>query len=278
MATDATGTPTSLGIPKYDPDNDAPSGLGFNAAMDAIDTLIAANPNKPAGIVSGEAVIYNGTTWVRSTTTNLGLSSIAQGGATSGQVLTWNGSSWAPSTISAYPQTLERVTAALDINTTVTETDVYSYSVAGNAMGTDKGLRLTLFGDYLHNNGAGDTVTWRVKFGGTTIFQDTENFNAEANANRQPWRLDLNLVNAGATNSQFLNVLYTRDKASQAAPTTGIGNATFNAYIAGGNLFANSTAAAIDTTTSQTLAISAQWSASSANNSLRRRYAVLELV
>lgn len=40
MATDATGTPTPKGIPKYDTANDAPSGLGFNAAMDAIDTLL----------------------------------------------------------------------------------------------------------------------------------------------------------------------------------------------------------------------------------------------
>lgn len=41
MATDATGTPTTnLSIPKYDPSVDAPSGLGFNAAMDFIDTLI----------------------------------------------------------------------------------------------------------------------------------------------------------------------------------------------------------------------------------------------
>lgn len=40
MATDATGTPTSKGIPKYDTANDAPSGLGFNAAMDAIDSLL----------------------------------------------------------------------------------------------------------------------------------------------------------------------------------------------------------------------------------------------
>ena len=39
MATDATGTPTpNFSIPKYNPDNDAPSGLGFNAAMDKIDT------------------------------------------------------------------------------------------------------------------------------------------------------------------------------------------------------------------------------------------------
>lgn len=41
MATDATGTPTTnFSIPKYDTNVDAPSGLGFNAAMDAIDVAM----------------------------------------------------------------------------------------------------------------------------------------------------------------------------------------------------------------------------------------------
>ena len=42
MATDATGTPTPLGIPTYNVNVDAPSGNGFNAAMAVIDTLIQA--------------------------------------------------------------------------------------------------------------------------------------------------------------------------------------------------------------------------------------------
>jgi len=62
MATDATGTPTPKGIPKYDPANDAPSGLGFNAAMDAIDDLII---NKPSGIVAQEGLLWDGAAWVR---------------------------------------------------------------------------------------------------------------------------------------------------------------------------------------------------------------------
>lgn len=40
MAIDATGTPTSLGIPKFNTAVDAPSGKGSNAQMDAIDSLI----------------------------------------------------------------------------------------------------------------------------------------------------------------------------------------------------------------------------------------------
>lgn len=40
MPTDATGTPTALGIPTFNVDVDAPSGLGFNEAMAQIDALI----------------------------------------------------------------------------------------------------------------------------------------------------------------------------------------------------------------------------------------------
>lgn len=42
MATDLTGTPTSQGIGTYNTSADAPSGLGFNAAMAQIDALFAA--------------------------------------------------------------------------------------------------------------------------------------------------------------------------------------------------------------------------------------------
>lgn len=79
MATDATGAPTPLGIPKYNPSVDAPSGLGFNAAMDAIDTLVANRAEKPAGIASGEVPVWNGTTWVRSSVTRVGPTSLGSG-------------------------------------------------------------------------------------------------------------------------------------------------------------------------------------------------------
>jgi hypothetical protein len=41
MATDATGTPTTnYAIPKFNTAVDSPSGLGSNAQMDAIDTVL----------------------------------------------------------------------------------------------------------------------------------------------------------------------------------------------------------------------------------------------
>lgn len=65
MATDATGTPTALGIPKFNVDADPPSGLGFNAAMDEIDALLQARVGKPAGLEVGDIPVWNGSGWVR---------------------------------------------------------------------------------------------------------------------------------------------------------------------------------------------------------------------
>lgn len=93
MATDATGTPTPLGIPKYNPNVDAPSGLGFNAAMDAIDSLIAGRVGTPAGIAAGEVPVWDGSAWVRSSATRIGASSLGSG-TPNGSTLLRGDSSW----------------------------------------------------------------------------------------------------------------------------------------------------------------------------------------
>lgn len=55
MAVDATGTPTSLGIPTYNTPSDKPSGQGFNAAMAVLDTLLI-TANKTPVTKAGSAV------------------------------------------------------------------------------------------------------------------------------------------------------------------------------------------------------------------------------
>lgn len=57
MATDATGTPTSLGIPKFNVNADAPSGLGGNAQMDSIDALI--KNLGISGLVANDVPVYD---------------------------------------------------------------------------------------------------------------------------------------------------------------------------------------------------------------------------
>lgn len=64
MPTDLTGTPTSLGIGTFNTSVDAPSGLGFNAAMAQIDALIAARVTNPAGKAAGDVPVWNGSAWV----------------------------------------------------------------------------------------------------------------------------------------------------------------------------------------------------------------------
>lgn len=66
MPTDATGTPTSLGIPTYNTSVDAPSGLGFNAAMASIDALIAAR-QLPTATGSNKVPVWTGASWVAQT-------------------------------------------------------------------------------------------------------------------------------------------------------------------------------------------------------------------
>jgi hypothetical protein len=68
--------------------------------MDAIDALLQQRPAAPSGIVSGEAMIYNGTTWVRSSVTGLTPSGIAGYPADATKFLRGDGN-WAVVSVSA---------------------------------------------------------------------------------------------------------------------------------------------------------------------------------
>lgn len=285
MATDATGTPTAKGIPKFNTAVDAPTGKGANAQMDAIDTLLNSYINLPAGIATGETMVWNGAALARSSVTRLTTvrpQDLGQDGATTGQPMVWDGSKWAPGSL-----VLERRTASVDINTTITEKTLYDganasagitgWNIAGNVLGTDKMLRLSLAGDILHNNVNTDTATLKVVWGGTTLFQDSYNFNGFVNVSRVPFFISVYVANLGVTNSQHMWG-WTELPAlnNYVAPTTGIGdinNATFQPWH-----FGAASDPVKDTTAAQKLDVTITWSASSANNSWRRRYAVLELV
>jgi hypothetical protein len=86
MATDATGTPTSLGIRKYNTSADAPSGLGFNGAMDDIDALLLARVPKTLLTTTGDLVYASGV----STPARLGIGTTGQILAVSGGIPVWS--------------------------------------------------------------------------------------------------------------------------------------------------------------------------------------------
>lgn len=166
------------------------------------------------------------------------------------------------------------------------EQSLYSFLVAAGQLSANGILDLFAEGDYLHNNVGADTLTLRVKFGGVTFYQQAINFGGSVGAVRHPWSLRLRIANLGFSNSQHIAGQFTWEAADGVAPTVGIGNVAANSAGIGaggsqaGNLpgFAAAGLGSVDTTVAQTLDVTGQWSAASANNSMRRRFAVLESI
>lgn len=188
MPTDLTGTPTSLGIGTYNVDADAPSGLGFNAAMAQIDALIAARVAAPTGIASSEAAIWNGTTWVRSSGSSV---RINNGGTTIPKITTSafsggppgspiDGDIWIAIEVEATNHT--RWTFQWDATNShwdfiggapVLLQDESSFAITSNTLGYTNRASYTVVrggtylirGDFYGNVGAGGAGTMQLKYG-----------------------------------------------------------------------------------------------------------------
>lgn len=159
-------------------------------------------------------------------------------------------------------------TTQQDVVNTTSETDLLNgeITLAAGAMGTARACHASLLGDYLNNTGATLTTTIRVKFGGTTVFQD--DLQTSASANRRAWRIELDIGNLGSGTAQFTEGRLELSAAN--APTTGVGSIN-----AGGAIypFASSGASAVDTTGSVALAVTAQHGTAHASGSMRLHYA-----
>ena len=68
----------------------------LNYIEDGIEAAVAS----PASVASGECAVWNGSAWVRSTVTKLGISSLSTPASqASGETIVWNGSSWVRSSV-----------------------------------------------------------------------------------------------------------------------------------------------------------------------------------
>lgn len=153
---------------------------------------------------------------------------------------------------------------AIEVVNDAAEKTVYSVSVPGNFLGPSGIFEGTIHADYLNNTGVSQTYTIRIKFGGTTIFQDTTG-SIVANASRRPWRLDVTLVNRGVTNSQFGGAL--RFLGSAGGSTIGAGDYGTAGIIGS---ITQGIDPAIDTTVDQVFAVTFQHTNASANLSWRK--------
>lgn len=165
---------------------------------------------------------------------------------------------------------LDRDTTTNDVVGTITETTVYTFSVPGGSLSTNRALRLTLVGDYLNNTGAGSAFTIRGRWGGTLAF--TANIASVAqDTTRRLIFLPVVLSSRNAvSNAQLVSVDGMLGLAGSAGspPTTFDGQANIIRMVNNG--------LAVDSTANQTLAITFEHGTADANISARALSVQLE--
>lgn len=136
------------------------------------------------------------------------------------------------------PVTLHTTTTNLTVANTVTETDLFSWTLPGGIMGINDVIMIRMFGTYLSN--ATGTNTHKLKLGGTTIATYAP-FAMTTGATARGFVIWARFKNVGATNSQKGSILFAPDFQSDG----GVGSG------------------AIDTTVNQLLEITLTWSTAS---------------
>lgn len=173
---------------------------------------------------------------------------------------------------SAGVSVLARSVTVLNIENSSAETSIFSYSVTGNMLSTNKVLRLTIIGDYLGNSATARFITLRIKYGATTLYADATN-TLTIDAGRRAVYLVAIITNQNATNAQALGGHFAISDAGSA--TSGIGDIGDDETMVNSSL---SGVASEDSTLTKTLDVTIQHSAAEANVSFRRLLGILELL
>lgn len=161
--------------------------------------------------------------------------------------------------LDAKQRVIDRATATVSSHAAA-ETDLYSYSMPGNTMGT-KSLRIVAR-MRLEHDATPPNITIKAKFGATTFFSTTINPES-ASVSDQPYILQLYIApDDGATNAQYCTGTLTFQNQSngQTTPVT---------------LMA---AAAEDTTGAVAVKITAEWTSDDATDIIHCDYVTTELI
>jgi hypothetical protein len=167
---------------------------------------------------------------------------------------------------------LDRDVVVADVNTTTSETTVYSFTVPGGTLSTNKALRLSLIGDYLNNSGGTSDLTVKVKYGATTVATMDRHTAVAASASRRIATLECMISALAATNAQITMAQFYLSTAA------GVAGADAEDDLGLGAIRAVHASVAEDSTADKNLVVTVQHSVSNANTSFRAHVVHLELL
>ncbi len=174
----------------------------------------------------------------------------------------------------------------MTVNNTTTETNLVSYTVLANTLGTDKALRLRVYGDWLQNTGADrGLLQFKLKYGGTTLIDTSQpGAQAGAGAGRKSWELTATINALGATNSQWATIngwtgYIGSAGTNSAAFATGVGSYNmYNTLTGGIAQFLGANTGAIDSTANQDVVLTVTNAIANASYEAKMYYAVVEVI
>ena len=105
--------------------------------------------------------------------------------------------------ISGFVELLDANTDTVSINT-VNTTAIYSYQVPPGVLQTKGALRVEAAGTILNNTGSSRDMIVTVKYGATTLWQDTSGL-IGTSTNTYGWKIDFLFGNNGAADDQKMN-------------------------------------------------------------------------
>ena len=156
--------------------------------------------------------------------------------------------------------------------TGTTEPNILSHTVNASDLGTTRMLRATILGD-LYHTGTANTLTVRVKLGGTTLYSDSMTYNGHANTNRAQYVMECLMGMANSATAEFL--VCTLDCSWLEVPASGNGRIGTQGME---GTFGSIGTSAVDTGSNQAFVVSVQWSAVHADTRWRKYYACVELI
>lgn len=243
------------------------SGVLVRLARGTDNYILKMNGNVPNW--EAESVTSNASTTTAGIVELATASEINSGTATggSGAPLVITPDNFASSVYANAVQVLSKSYSNTTVSNTVSETTLFSYTIAGGTLGTSKAIRIKgSFAMSFNATGAGNNLTLRLKLGGTTL--DTNTITptvAMGTTSTDVGTFEIMLYATGATNTQ--EWMYNFFQANQTAGTV---SDVFHARKKG--------TASADSTIDRDLVITAQYAAASTVNAIQIENYVIEYI